>query len=134
MGTEVKEAKKAVEPKADEVKAAVTEPAAPSVFVDTVHKVLLAGIGAVALAQEEVEEFVGRLVERGEIAEADGRKMMKDVLERRKKQVKKVEDGLDKRAEELLGRMNIPTTDEIAALSARIAELTKKVDELKEKS
>jgi len=30
--------------------------------------------------------------------------------------------------------MNIPTTDEIAGLSARIAELTRKVDELKEKS
>ena len=106
MVAEVKETKKVVEDKAAEEKAAVTEaaaPAAPKVFVETVHKVLLAGIGAVALAQEEVEEFVGRLVERGEIAEADGRKMMKDVLERRKKQVKKVEDGLDKRAEELLG-------------------------------
>jgi poly(hydroxyalkanoate) granule-associated protein len=136
MVAEVKDVKKAVEDKAAEVKAAVTEaaPAAPSVFVNTVHKVLLAGIGAVALAQEEVEEFVGRLVERGEIAEADGRKMLKDVLERRKKQAKKVEDALDKRVEELLARMNIPTTDEIAALSARIAELTKKVDELKEKS
>jgi poly(hydroxyalkanoate) granule-associated protein len=137
MVAEVNEVKKVIEPKAAEVKAAVTEadtPAAPRVFVDTVHKVLLAGIGAVALAQEEVEEFVGRLVERGEIAEADGRKMMKDVLERRKKQAKKVEELLDKRAEELLARMNIPTTDELAALSARIAELTKKVDELKEKS
>lgn len=137
MVAEMKDVQKAVEDKAAEVKAAVTEattPVAPSVFVDAVHKVLLAGIGAVALAQEEVEEFVGRLVERGEIAEADGRKMMKDVLERRKKQAKKVEDVFDKRAEELLARMNIPTTDEIAALSARIAELTKKVDELKEKS
>ncbi len=131
MVTEVKEAKKAVETKAAEMKAAVTEAAAPSVFVDAVHKVLLAGIGAVALAQEEIEEFVARLVERGEIAEADGRKMMKDVLEHRKKQVKKAEDVLDKRVEEVLGQMNIPTKDEIAALGAKIAALTEKVDELK---
>jgi len=138
MVTSVNEPQPVVETKEPEAaKAAVTDatgPAASGVFLDTVHKVLLAGIGAVALAQEEVEAFVGRLVERGEIAEADGRKLMKDVLERRKGQAKKVEDTLDKRVEGLLARMNIPTTDEIAGLSARIAELTRKVDELKEKS
>ena len=57
--------------------------------MEAVHKVLLAGIGAAALAQEEIEDFVNRLVERGEIAEADGKKMIKDVLEKRKQMVKK---------------------------------------------
>ena len=59
-----------------------------SSLMEAVHKVLLAGIGAAALAQEEIEDFVNRLVERGEIAEADGKKMMKDVLEKRKQMVK----------------------------------------------
>ena len=49
-------------------------------MVDAVHKVFLAGIGAVALAKEDMEDLVGKLVERGEIAEADGRKLMKDVM------------------------------------------------------
>jgi len=104
-------------------------------LVDAVHKVLLAGIGAMALAKEDMEDLVGKLVERGEIAEADGRKMMKDVMERRKKQAseqtKKAEDVLDQRVEDVMSRMNIPTKDEIEALSAKITALTKKVDELK---
>jgi poly(hydroxyalkanoate) granule-associated protein len=95
------------------------------------RKVLLAGMGAVALAQEEVEEFVSKLVERGEIAEKDGKKLVRDVMEKRKKEAKKAEDEMEKRVEELLDRMNVPTKSDIEALSAKITELTKKVDELK---
>jgi poly(hydroxyalkanoate) granule-associated protein len=112
-----------------------------SSLMEAVHKVLLAGIGAAALAQEEIEDFVNRLVERGEIAEADGKKMMKDVLEKRKQMVKmpakpavqpkKITSDIEKRIEELMAKMNIPTKDEIDALSAKITVLTKKVDELK---
>ncbi len=96
------------------------------------HKVLLAGIGAVALTQEEVERFVGKLVERGEIAEQDGKKLVGDVMERRKKEAKKTERELDRRLEDLLDRMNVPTKGDIDALSVKITELSKKVDELKE--
>ena len=112
-----------------------------SSLMEAVHKVLLAGIGAAALAQEEIEDFVNRLIERGEIAEADGKKMMKDVLEKRKQMVKmpakpavqpkKITSDIEKRIEELMAKMNIPTKDEIDALSAKITALTKKVDELK---
>ena len=49
------------------------------------RKVLMASIGVVALAQEEIEDFVNRLIDRGEIAEKDGRKLVSDVVERRKK-------------------------------------------------
>jgi poly(hydroxyalkanoate) granule-associated protein len=100
-------------------------------FVDMTRKVLLASIGAVAIAQEELETFVNKLVERGEIAEQDGKKLVRDVMERRKKEAKKAEDELEKRMEEILDRMNVPTKSDIEALSAKITALTKKVDELK---
>ncbi len=100
-------------------------------FVEATRKVLLASIGAVAIAQEELEAFVNKLVERGEIAEQDGKKLVRDVMERRKKEAKKAEDELEKRMEDILDRMNVPTKSDIEALSAKITALTKKVDELK---
>jgi poly(hydroxyalkanoate) granule-associated protein len=103
-------------------------------FVEVTRKVLLAGIGAVALTQEQIESFVGKLVERGEIAEKDGKKLVRDVMERRKKDAKKAEDEVDKRMVEMLDRMNVPTKNDIEALSAKITALTKKVDELKKES
>jgi poly(hydroxyalkanoate) granule-associated protein len=108
-----------------------TEEAEQNMFYNMARKVLLAGMGAVALTQEEVERFVGKLVERGEIAERDGKKLMRDVVEKRKKQTQKAEDELDARLQELLDRMNVPTKSDIDALSAKITALTKKVDELK---
>jgi poly(hydroxyalkanoate) granule-associated protein len=95
------------------------------------RKVLLAGVGAMALAQEEVESFVNKLIERGEIAEKDGKKLVHEVMEKRKKETEKAGDELDKRMEDLLTRMNVPTKSDVEALSAKITALTKKVDELK---
>ncbi len=119
--------------KAPEVKAgeAAADGAERNPLVEAVRKVLLAGIGAVVLAQEEAEDLVNKLVERGQIAEQDGRKILKDVMERRKKTTEKAEDALDKRVEELLDRMNVPTKTDLEALSAKITALTKKVEELK---
>ena len=97
-----------------------------------VRRVLLAGIGAVALAQDEAEDFVDKLVERGQIAEADGKKLVRDLMDRRKREAKKAEKRLDRQVEEVLTRMNIPTKAEIEALGDKIAELTKKVEELKQ--
>jgi polyhydroxyalkanoate synthesis regulator phasin len=100
-------------------------------LVDAVRKVLLAGIGAIALAQEEIEEFVGRLVERGEIAEKDGRKLISEVMDKRKKEAEKAEDEITKRVETVMDRMSVPSKADIEELSKKISELTKKVDELK---
>lgn len=124
----------------DRVKGAA-ESIEKSPLLAAAHRVLLAGIGVVGLAQDEIEDFVARLVERGEIAEADGRKMLKDVLEKRKSVLDKTTklagaperaaDELERRIEDVMARMNVPSKDEIATLSAKITALTKKVEELK---
>ncbi len=100
-------------------------------FTEMLHKILLASIGAVALAQEEIEDFVNKLVERGELAEKDGRKLVREVMDRRKKDAEKAEDQLTKRVEDVLGRMNVPTKSDIDALGEKVAALASKVDSLK---
>jgi len=98
------------------------------------RRVLMAGIGAMALSQEQIEDFVGKLVERGEIADSDARRLLSDVVERRVKLVqdstKRAEEEFDKRIESLLTRMNIPSKTELDTLSQKIGELSRKVDEL----
>lgn len=99
-------------------------------ILDSFHKVLLAGMGAFNLAQEEIEDFVNKLVERGEVAEKDGRKFLNDLRDGQKKQTKKVEKEVDKRFEQVLDRLNIPTKSDIDTLNKKIAELTAKIDDL----
>ncbi len=100
-------------------------------FLDAARKVLLAGIGAFALAQEEAEDFINRLIERGEIAEKDGRKLMREMMDRRRKDAEKAEDEITKRIETVMERMSVPSKADIEALGEKITLLSKKVDELK---
>ena len=95
---------------------------------EAARKVVLASIGAVALAQDELEDFVNRLVERGEIAEKDARKLMREVTDKRRKNV---EREMDKRMEEMLDRLNVPSKGDIESLGKKIAVLTAKVEDLK---
>lgn len=99
-------------------------------LLEAARRVLLAGIGAVALAQDEVEDFVDRLVERGEIAEKDGRKLVREILARREQEMSQVEENIGQRVEEVLQRMNVPTRADIEQLSEKIAALDEKVARL----
>ena len=80
-----------------------------------IRKVLLATIGAAALAQEEVEALLNRLVERGEIAEKDGKKLAQEMMEKRKGKTIQVEDEISKNIESVMERMNFPSKSDVEA-------------------
>src|SRR5277367_4799826 len=67
-------------------------------FTDLVRKVALASVGAVVLAQEELEDFVGKLVQKGELAEKDGKTLVSDLIEKRKENGSRGENGNAARA------------------------------------
>jgi poly(hydroxyalkanoate) granule-associated protein len=125
---------------ADEIKVVEEStdfPETANTLLASLRRVLMAGIGAVVLTQEQIEDFVDKLVERGEIADGDARNLVSEVIERRKKSVqdttKKAEVEFDKQIESLLSRMNIPSKYEIDSLAEKIAELSRKVEELNRK-
>ncbi len=103
--------------------------------VDTVRSVLLAGIGALALTKDEVQDILNRLVERGELAERDARKLFEELKERPKKGMGEWEERLGKALEphlqRVLERLNLPTREDVQALSERIRALEEKLEELK---
>ncbi len=95
---------------------------------EATRKVMLATVGAVGLAQDEIEDFINRLVKRGEIAEKDARKLVREVTEKRRKIAAK---RVDKEMDRVFDRMNIPSKADIDALNEKISILTAKVEELK---
>ena len=123
----------ATKPKVEEV---VEEPQdkSQSVMFGLVRKMMLATIGAAAIAQEELEALVNRLVERGEIAEQDGKKLVHEMMDKRKSKTASLEDEINKNIEGVLQRMNIPSKADVEELSQKISTLSKKVDELKKTS
>jgi poly(hydroxyalkanoate) granule-associated protein len=115
-------------------------------LVDGFRRIVLASIGAVAMSIDEAEVLVAKLVERGELAQKDGQKLLKDMQARvnnGRAQVQmpaqvervgeRVTDRIEQGVEEVLGRLNIPSKRDIEDLSAKIAQLTARVEELKKK-
>lgn len=98
-----------------------------SPLLEPLRKVVLASIGAVAIAQEEAEDLINKLVERGEIAREEGRKLMDDMTAKRRE---KVQAQFDKRVEATLDRMNVPTKADLRAVEKKLDELNKKLDQL----
>ena len=91
MTKRLEKAHGAVALKAEEVKVKVAEVHEENPFFHPVRRMLMACLGAVALASDEVENFVHMLIERGEIAEQDGRKLLEEVTERTQKRMKPAE-------------------------------------------
>ncbi len=123
----------------DETDTTAETPPAAEIF----RRLLLASIGAFAMTYDEIERFTQRLIERGELAQKDGEKVMRELSERF--QVKsaqetqqaevtaqnlgnKLEDGLD----QMLNRLSIPSKRDIDELSAKIAQLAARVEELRQ--
>ncbi len=119
-----------------------------SPFFKAAHSLLLASVGVVAMSKEEIETVVNRLVEKGEITEKDGRKLVEDLLNRTKevsstsmkkttehvtKTTSKTEDILTKRIEAVLNTMNIPSKQDIDKLTRKIDALSRKVSALDKK-
>lgn len=100
------------------------EPEKSSPFFEMTRKLMLAAIGAAAIAQEELESFANRLVERGELAEKDARRLAQEMREKR-------ERVMEERRAQREQQRRTATREEVEALTTRLAELNRELEELK---
>lgn len=106
-----------------------------------VRKVLLSSLGAIALTMDEANELLARLVERGEVAEADLQKMINELRAQRERSeaeaaktrselAKKASNTLEDSVETIMTRLNVPNKHDIEDLSRKIGHLNEKVSAL----
>lgn len=108
---------------------------------EIIRRLVLAAIGMVAVTYEEIERFMQRLVEQGELAQRDSEKIMGQVMEQLRKpqqsaqpvqqQAQDMAGKFESGLEQFLNRLNIPSQHDIDELSSRIAQLTARVEELR---
>lgn len=104
---------------------------------EMVRRLLLASIGAVAMTRDETEQLVNRLVERGQIAQKDGERLIRVIMDSGRQRAGanelRLEQFVENQIDQLLGRLNIPSKRDIDELSAKVAQLTARVEELTRK-
>jgi poly(hydroxyalkanoate) granule-associated protein len=106
---------------------------------ESAEKVWLAGLGALATAEEEGGKAFQSLVSKGERYQKTLKKpvrdaqkkvegTVKDVRGRAGKTWQKVENAFDHQVTVALHRLGVPTRKEIADLSAQVEKLTRKLE------
>jgi len=109
-------------------------------ITENAHQIWLAGLGAVATAQEEGGKLFKNLVEKGEDFEKAG----KNKVEQAKGAVSGVrvvaesywdtfERTLDDKVTAVIHRIGVPTKDEIDTLTERVESLTAAIEKLRTK-
>jgi poly(hydroxyalkanoate) granule-associated protein len=117
---------------------------------ESAHKIWLAGLGALAVTEEEGSKLFKNLVQQGERYEAEGKQKLKEakktaddagvrakkLAEETAERARRAAEGaweqlggaFDEKLAKTLHRIGVPTRDEITALSRRIEELTRAVE------
>jgi len=104
-------------------------------FGEDLKKILLAGIGAAAIAAEKTGEIVKRLVEKGELSVEQGKELIDKLAERGGQAVrrgKELNEELIHNVREKISEMNLKTTLERLEKmdKAELEEIRKKLDEI----
>ena len=111
----------------------------------SVKNVFLAGLGAMSVAQKEAGKTFDKFIKEGKKFEKESKKSINkltDTAESKfdkfknmgKKQFNKVENIFEKKVESALGKLDIPTTNDIGELNKRLETLIKEVKKLEKKA
>ncbi len=107
---------------------------------ESAHKIWLAGLGALAFAEEEGGKMFKSLIEKGETFEAKG----KEQVEKARGAVTGVrtvaesywetfERTVDDKITTVIHRIGVPTKDEIETLTRKVEDLTKAIEKIRAK-
>jgi poly(hydroxyalkanoate) granule-associated protein len=95
---------------------------------DAARSIWLAGVGALAMAEEEGSKLFKVLVDKGKKNQSMAEFPVKTVKSAQKKVGgvwDKIEHGLEERVQAALHRIGVPTRDEIAGLTRRVDAMNK---------
>lgn len=112
---------------------------------ESAHTLLLAGLGALSVAEEEGKKFFKNLVKKGETVHEQNKDRIDSLRSEIEGKVdnarskageawEKVSENVDERVTATLHKLGVPTKDEISMLTKRVEELTKAVERLKPKA
>ncbi len=86
--------------------------------------------GAFSMAEDELTPLVNRLVKNKELSISEAVKLKKEILGYTSSLKSWISDSIDKRVGEVLQSMNLPTNDQLKALSTKVEALSEKVRQL----
>jgi polyhydroxyalkanoate synthesis regulator phasin len=92
-------------------------------------EMFLAGLGAVSLTKDKLEEIAQELIKRGELTAEDKNNFINNALSSVNKQKQAIKDKAYENFQQLAKEANLVTRDEYNLLLERVAELERKLNQ-----
>lgn len=99
-------------------------------IADLCRKVALFGIGAYALSKEKIEEFVGEMVEKGEINKEEGKKFVLEVLSEKNRQCKEIEEKITSKVKDVVENSGVASKKDVENLSSKTEDLSTRMERI----
>ena len=93
---------------------------------ELVHKALMMGIGI----PEKINELVDELVQKGELSESQGARIIRECSEKVGKSGDELSRSVSEFVSKALEKMNVPTGDDIEKLNRKVSALSSRVKKL----
>ncbi len=97
---------------------------------ESLRKLGLIGIGALAITEEKIRQTIDELVEKGEMNRDEGKSLVHELLTEKTRQMQELGDKISEDVQNAIGRSKIASKDDIVRLEEKIVELEKVVKEL----
>lgn len=101
-----------------------------STLFDYLRKTLSSWISAAQISEEAIERHIDDLVKKGQLTLDEGRKLKRDIVDRTREYLDRIDKTIENRVGEALKRINIPTKADIDDLRARLEEIVKRYDQI----
>ena len=100
---------------------------------ESIRKLGLIGAGLWAITEDKINDLVKELVDKGDMSKEEGKKVIQDMLEERKKQKIDLEKKISEKIQESISKTDIFTKKEMHELESRIETLEDEIQRIKNK-
>lgn len=98
---------------------------------DLFKKFLYTGVGLVSNNAEQLQKSVKDLIDKGRLSEEEGRKVVDDLIDDTNNKREEFEGRLKGLVDGILGKLDLPSREEVGSLKSRIAELEEELSKAK---
>lgn len=93
-----------------------------------VKKSLLTGIGMALRSKSEIRDLAEELARSTQMSQAEAREFLEECQQRYEEARSNLDKRMEKTVEDILKRMDLPTSSDIQALNKRIDDLVKQIE------
>ncbi len=95
---------------------------------DLIKKTLLTGVGLAVMTRDKVEELGKDFASQAKLSEIEGKEFVDHLMQQSETARKEFETRINSAVQKAVSTLNLASKDEVARLSAKVEELTAKLD------